>query len=355
MKVDVEEVFAYYLPQFHTIKENDEWWGKGFTEWVKLRNAKQLFSNHRIPQPIEPLSYYDLTNVTTIEAQYALAKEHGVSTFCFWHYWFDNEDMLLERPAELLLASDINVKFCFAWANHSWWNKTENKLLKQQKYDFSLELYFDYLLPFFKDHRYTKINNKPVYFIYDLKSAANGKDLIDYFERRAIEAGFDGVYFIADNLQPHDPETIMVDQYLNSCDFMRHRPVWRKVIDKFIIKLQRFGILIPRIYEYNKIMEKVNMDILPESKQIPIVFPGWDSSIRHGKKGVILKNSTPVYFDRHVSKIACLIRERTTPHKFVVVKSWNEWAEGNYIEPCDIHGDSYLKTLKKYFNVTSIK
>ncbi|PHM22109.1 glycosyltransferase WbsX family protein [Xenorhabdus ehlersii] len=355
MKVDVEEIFAYYLPQFHTIKENNEWWGKGFTEWVKLRNAQKMFPGHQIPHPVEPLGYYDLTDVKNIEKQYYLAKENGISTFCFWHYWFDTNDMLLEKPAELLLKSDIDVRFCFAWANHTWWNKTENKLLKQQKYDFSLDTYFDYLLPFFKDARYTKINNKPVLFIYDLKNAKNGKELIEYFQKRSISEGFDGIYFIGENLLPHDPQTKMVDQYLNSCDFMKHRPIWRKIVDKFLMKLQKVDIIIPRVYDYDRSIKKMNTDILPESKQIPIIFPGWDSSFRHGKKGVILKNTNSVAFEKHVSKIANLIEKRKNAPKIIVVKSWNEWAEGNYIEPCSIHGDAYLKIIKKHFNVTSFK
>ena len=354
MKVNAEEIFAYYLPQYHRVKENDEWWGVGFTEWVNLRNAKKLFPGHQIPLPIEPLGFYDLTDIKNIEKQYNLAQEHGVSTFCFWHYWFDNKDMLLEKPAELLLASDVNVKFCFAWANHTWWNKTENKLLKQQKYDFSLKSYFDYLLPFFKDSRYTKINNKPVFFIYDLKNAGNGIELIEYFQQRAVSEGFKGIYFIGENLLPKDPQTKMVDQYLNSCDFMKHRPLWRKIADKFVMKLQQFNIYLPRIYDYNKTIEKLNSDIDPESKQIPIIFPGWDSSFRHGKKGVILKDTNATAFEEHVKKVANLIEKRNHNNKIIVVKSWNEWAEGNYIEPCSIHGDTYLKIISKYFNVSSV-
>lgn len=348
MKTEVEEIFTYYLPQFHAIPENDQWWGKGFTEWVKLKSAKKIFKDHVIPQPIEPLGYYDLNDVSVIEKQYKIAKDNGITSFCFWHYWFNDHDMLLEKPAELLLKSNIDVKFCFAWANHTWWNKTENKLLKKQHYDFSLESYFNYLLPFFKDKRYTKIDNKPVFFIYDLKNALNGKELIEYFTARAQAEGFDGIYFIGENMLPGDPETKLVDQYLNSCDFMKHRTFIRKCFDLLIVKLQRFNIFIPRIYQYERCARKMNMDIDPGSLQIPVIFPGWDSSIRHGKKGVILKNNSPVLFEEHVKNTANLVSKMK--RKMLMIKSWNEWAEGNYIEPCNVNGDSYLKIISKYFN-----
>ncbi|HCP1496464.1 TPA: glycoside hydrolase family 99-like domain-containing protein, partial [Escherichia coli] len=343
-------MFAYYLPQYHTIKENDEWWGEGFTEWVNLRNAKKLFPDHKIPYPIEPLGYYDLTDVKTIEKQYALAKKHEVSTFCFWHYWFDDEDLLLEKPAELILKSDIDVKFCFAWANHSWWNKSKNILLKEQKYNFSLSKYFDYLLPFFKDPRYTKIDNKPVFIIYDLKNACNGESLISYFIERSKKEGFNGVYFIGENLLPSDKQINLVEQYLNSCDFMKHRYLIRKVFDKIIMMAQKHNIVLPRIYNYETLIKKMNTDIELQSKQIPIIFPGWDSSFRHGKKGVVLKNTNPKAFEEHVNKTSLLMSQKQTHPKIVMIKSWNEWAEGNYIEPCSIHGDSYLKILAKYFD-----
>ncbi|WP_072569029.1 glycosyltransferase WbsX family protein [Enterobacter sp. SA187] len=347
MKTEVEEIFTYYLPQFHAIPENDQWWGKGFTEWVKLKSAKKIYKDHVIPQPIEPLGYYDLNDVSVIEKQYKIAKENGITSFCFWHYWFNDHDMLLEKPAELLLKSDIDVKFCFAWANHTWWNKTENKLLKEQHYDFSLESYFNYLLPFFKDKRYTKIDNKPVFFIYDLKNALNGKELIEYFTARAQAEGFDGIYFIGENMLPGDPETKLVNQYLNSCDFMKHRTFIRKCFDLLIVKLQRYNIFIPRIYKYERCARKMNMDIDPNSLQIPVIFPGWDSSIRHGKKGVILKNNSPELFEEHVKNTANIVSRMK--RKMLMVKSWNEWAEGNYIEPCNVNGDSYLKIISKYF------
>jgi hypothetical protein len=351
MKTEVREIFAYYLPQYHAIPENDKWWGEGFTEWVNIRNAKLQFEGHEVPKPIEPLGFYDLSDVTTLSKQYSLAKENSISTFCFWHYWFDDNDTLLEKPAEALLKSDIEIKFCFAWANHTWWNKTENKLLKKQKYNFSLETYFDYLLPFFKDKRYTKIDNKPVFFIYDLKNAKNGIALIKYFKMRAKLEGFDGIYFIGENLQPSDPQIKLVDQYLNSCDFMKHRALWRKVYDLFLVKLQKYKIYLPRIYSYKLCALKMNTNIEQTSKQIPVIFPGWDSSIRHGKKGVILKNNNIDLFEAHVQIAARIIAKKNIENKFVVLKSWNEWAEGNYIEPCSIRSDSYLKVIGSQFSI----
>lgn len=351
-KLQVKEVFAYYLPQFHEIEENNQWWGQGFTEWTNLNKATPIFQNQEILYPGD-LGYYNLDDISIMERQYSLAKEHGITSFCFWHYWFDDDDTLLEKPAEKLLNSDLDVKFCFAWANHSWWNKTDNILLKEQKYSFSLENYFNYLLPFFKDERYTKIDNRPVFTIYKPLDIPNLSDFKATFETLAIQNGFKGIYWIAENSNQEMIDTYGFNNYLNSGPFLKYRNNFRKVIDRIIIKLAQSNIKIPRKYNYQKCIETINSKVKTNSKEIPVVFPRWDSTIRHGKGGMYLHGSTPEIFDKHLSICKTIIENRALDDRILFIKSWNEWAEGNFIEPDNKYQDEYLKIFSKYFEASN--
>ncbi|WP_438319865.1 glycosyltransferase WbsX family protein [Edwardsiella tarda] len=350
--MQVKEVFAYYLPQFHEIKENNEWWGEGFTEWVNVKNAKKIYRDQEILTPGE-LGYYNLSDVSVIEKQYSLAAKHGISSFCFWHYWFGDDDLLLEKPAEKIINSDLSVRFCFAWANHSWWNKSKNILLKEQKYDFSIEKYFNYLLKFFNDERYTKIENKPVFVIYKPLDIPNLDIFKRKFDQYAINHGFNGIFWIAENSNSDIAAKYNFDYYLNSAPFLKYRSLLRKVIDRIIIKLSQHNIRIPRRYDYKKCIESINSHV-KDNKEIPLVFPRWDSTIRHGKGGMYVHKSTPELFEYHLSICQKILKDRELKDRILFVKSWNEWAEGNFIEPDNVYGDEYLRAFSKYFEIHNV-
>lgn len=348
MSSKIKEVFAYYLPQFHEIEENNKWWGKGFTEWDNVKSASSIFQNHQIHYPSNDLGFYCLDDVSVIEKQYKIAKKYGVTSFCFWHYWFDDNDKILQKPAELLLSSNKNVKFCFAWANHSWFNKSKGILLKEQKYSFDLDIYFNYLLPFFLDNRYTRINNKPVFTIYDPAACENLSELMITFSRKAKENGLEGICFIAENTRDHHSHASLFDYYLDSRSILRTRSFFCKVKDRLIYKFGDFGYKIPRKYDYKKVSLELNKHIdIKNNKNLPIILPRWDSTIRHGKGGYYLNNSNPENFEIHVKNVADIIKERKD--NVVFIKSWNEWAEGNYLEPCNVYGYEYLEIFSKYF------
>src|SRR5688572_12814662 len=197
-------VLAYYLPQFHQIPENDTWWGEGFTEWTNVRRAKPLFPGHK--QPIVPgeLGYYNLLDKNIQIRQSEMATKYGIDGFIYYQYWFGNGKMLLEKPAEQMLRTpEITIPFCFCWANESWrgvWHglTSENNMHVEQtfpgKEDF--EQFFEYLLPFFRDHRYIKINNRPVYHIYRFSHFPDSELFIKTFNELAVKAGFDGIYLV---------------------------------------------------------------------------------------------------------------------------------------------------------------
>lgn len=353
-KLAIKESIAYYLPQFHRVPENDKWWGEGFTEWVQVKAAKKHFKEHCIHQP-ENGNYYDLSDVSVIEKQYALAKEHSITGFCFWHYWFGNGDKLLEKPAESLLKSSANVRFCFGWANHSWWNKKDNILLKEQQYlgENDQVKHIDYLMPFFEDQRYIRIDGKPVFLIFKPYEIPDAKNWIENFRKIAKGKGLTDLYIIGEFSKESDIAEFGLDAVVNSRGMFKNRSFLEKVRDKLIHKkIFKESYFNPRKYSYAKLAEGFNANVgHTSSKVIPVVIPRWDSTIRHGKNGWVLVGSTPQEFSKHVHDVRTLLSKREYKDRIMIVKSWNEWAEGNFIEPDDIYGSQYLEILKNEFAI----
>lgn len=196
------KVIAYYLPQYYPFKENDEWWGKGFTEWTNVGKAKPLFRGHYQPKVPADLGYYDLRVPEVAEAQAELAKEAGLAGFCYWHYWFGNGRTLLEMPIQRVLnTGKPDFPFCFAWANHSWMNKTfgkggNDKMLMEQLYpgEEDNEAHFYHCLEAFKDERYMRYNNCPIFLIFDSEGLPNAKEFINQWnfliKKRALLKNF---------------------------------------------------------------------------------------------------------------------------------------------------------------------
>jgi hypothetical protein len=362
---------AYYLPQFHPIPENDIWWGKGFTEWTNVKKAKPLFKWHH--QPIAPgqLGYYDLLQQPDIqETQSKLAKEHGIGGFIYYQYWFGDK-MLLEKPAEAMLKNKkVDIPFCFCWANETWkgiWHGLDNpNVLIEQTY-IGIEgytAYFNYLLPFFKDSRYIKVDNKPMFHVYKLDDIQDVDIFLDTFNELAIKNGFSGIYLVA---------TIASDKLVN------HKLVYAKVGVDVFMKM-RYGLEFlfseksyfgkierklkrtvrklfkstkdidsrqkPLIFDYNKGSAKMNIKF-PDKKYMPCVFPNWDNTARSGNKAMIFKNATPQTWKIHLENTINEMNKNPHNPPFLVIKSWNEWAEGNYLEPDEKYGLKWLEAVKE--------
>ena len=361
---------AYYLPQYHPIPENDKWWGKGFTEWTNVLKAKPLFKEHY--QPIVPgqLGYYDLLKHPSIQEEQAkLAKDHGVDGFIYYQYWFGNK-MLLESPAEAMLKNkNINIPFCFCWANETWkgiWHGLDNaEVLIEQEYDGinGYEAYFNYLLLFFKDSRYIKVDNKPMFHVYKLDDIPDVDVFIDTFNALAIKNGFDGIHLVAtiasDALVNNKSiyAKVGVDVFMKiryGLDFIfledtlfgkierKLKRKFRKVFksNKHIDERQK-----PLIFDYKKGVEKLNVKF-PDKKYIPCVFPNWDNTARSANKAMIFKNATPQSWKVHLENTIEEMKKNPENPPFLVIKSWNEWAEGNYLEPDFKYGLQWLEAIK---------
>lgn len=342
-------IFSFYLPQFHEIPENNEWWGKGFTEWTNVRKAKPLFKGHA--QPLHPLNnnYYDLMDKSTVEWQTRLMKKHGLTGMIYYHYYFCGKK-LLEKPAENLLKwKDIDQPFFFCWANHSWkktWNGTSELLVEQtygNKSDW--EEHFQYLLPFFKDDRYEKSNNKPLFMLFK-PDFEEKTEIVEYFDKRCKESGFDGIYIINGAICTKDLEPIHSD--VEEIWYLKEPSASMTLFyDKlksipFSIYNRTMKILSKKhIFKYNgdKLL-KERTDYKTNIPYIPGLFFGWDNTPRHGSRGDFVsaprKETVWKYLDSMKDS------------EYLFINAWNEWCEGMVLEPTEENGYKYLEWMKEW-------
>lgn len=348
------QVIAYYLPQFHTIPENDEWWGKGFTEWVNVKKAKPLFKGHKQPNvPSPELGYYNLLDDEVRRKQSELAKEAGIDGFCYWHYWFGEGKMLLEKPFQMTLADKKNtLGFCFGWANESWkakqWTKDGrvDKLLIEQKYPGDNDYYdhFNYCLNAFKDERYLKHNGSPLFLLYKPMNVPNLSHFIKYWNSLAKKSGFPSICFLCcyDNTKDIDYlKSCGIDYIVTSRIGIGQYPKYKRIL--FTIK----NILLGRPQRVVDYKQSIKWAYTQEDKSkglVPTVFPNWDHSPRSGRKCTALHNALPSLFYKQICQVL-KVDNNTSP--FLFVKSWNEWGEGNYMEPDTVYQKGYIKAMRK--------
>ena len=358
------QVLAYYLPQFHPIKENDVWWGKGFTEWTNVAKAKKLYRSHYQPKIPADLGFYDLRLPEIREYQALLAQEAGISAFCYWHYWFGNGKQLLERPLqEVIRLKKPDFPFCLAWANHSWkrkeWNSSSSRiseeLLIEQKY-FGLQdhvLHFKTMLPAFEDPRYFRIKDRLVFVIYNVKSIPDFSQFLNCWNELAEKYNLKGFYFIAHSMNIkdlNDPDYLKCDAInlsLSHAPFDKDFSLINRIIRRFKSELSNLiGLPLNRI-DYKDALKYLVDDCFRKKNVIPTIIPNWDHTPRLGAGGTIYDNSTPELFKKHVEEVLDLISNKDESEKIIFLKSWNEWAEGNYMEPDLKYGHGYIDALFK--------
>jgi hypothetical protein len=341
-KTSNRKMIAFYLPQFHTIPENDEWWGEGFTEWTNVRKAKPLFPGHY--QPRVPLGedYYDLLDPEVMRRQARLAQEYGIYGFCYYHYWFKDGKKLLEKPVESMLQDPaVNIPFCLSWANENWsrtWNGSKNDVLMEQDYgrEDEWEKHFDYLLPFFRDERYIKLDGKPLFIIYKPHLIPHIGKMLKYMRKRAIECGFEGMV-----LASQHPTWLLYRRHLNfAFDYnLAFAPALVLYFTKPLLVILKKKIKRTYIeHDYDKAWHFVLQYNKKSKKAIPCAFTGWDNTPRN-IRGHIFKGSTPERFAEHLKELSAL----NTPTDLLFINAWNEWAEGAYLEPDERYGYGYLE------------
>lgn len=347
-------IIAFYLPQFHPIPENDLWWGKGFTEWTNVGKAKPLFPGHYQPHVPADLGYYDLRVPETREQQAEMARQYGIDGFCYWHYWFGNGKQLLERPFnEVLESGRPDFPFCLGWANHSWKIKTWSnegkfdKLLIEQKYPGVQDCkdHFKLVSKAFIDNRYLKIDGKPIFLVWEPESIPKEIDYVKIWREEARINGLKGIVFIGFTFYQNKIDYI----YKLGYDYVVYDAI-KDVVEKnkakkFIKQIIRKIFNIPFLINYSKYQKEV-LNVVTLKKALPCVIPNFDHSPRSGKYGLILQSS-PLHFKNFLIKIKTYLKAGKLTNPIIFIKSWNEWGEGNHLEPDLKYSKSYLESLKE--------
>lgn len=369
---------AIYFPQLHAIKENDEWWGEGFTDWDNVKTAKPLYDGHY--QPRIPLNhnYYDQSDVDVIRSQVELAKKYGIYGFCHYHYWFDGKQ-LLETPTNLMLDNpDIDMPFCLSWANETWsrrWDGSENQILIKQTHPplkENWDQHFDYLIKAWTDDRAIKVDGKPLFAIYRPYLINEIDQMLDYWREKAHQHGLDGLYIVA---QKFGPFVGTAKKSLKSFDaafqFMpsdslhssksAHSPVLRLMYEVYISlpeSVKNIMRNVRAITEENKVnnahtiydYDDVWMNAIKAKSELNLVtFPGayvdWDNTARYKNRARIHEGASPERFQYWMEQLVKSMPDRNLPENFIFINAWNEWAEGAYLEPDEKYGYANLEAL----------
>lgn len=375
-------IIALYLPQFHPIPENDKWWGPGFTEWTNVAKAKPLFRGHHQPRIPADLGFYDLRLAETREQQAMLAREAGIEGFCYYHYWFGGGRQLLERPFNEVVASGKpDFPFCICWANHTWSNKTWNRksamqqdsVLMEQTYPGTEDdiAHFNSLLPAFRDPRYMTVDGKLIFVIYDPLKFINIERFIETWRKLAEKNGLPGFHFVG-----MTPSTLTLRV---AADGSRQRvmpnlkssaKIFKDVLDLGFDSVNSFGKRRGEMLYEGKwknlaktILRHVGLPtgsirydyertvcnyFAPEDSWenvYPTILPQWDRTPRVSSWDGVYVNATPEKFEKHIRQALELIKDKAPEHRILFLKSWNEWGEGNYVEPDLQWGHGFLDAI----------
>lgn len=354
------KILALYLPQFHRVRENDEWWGEGFTEWTAVQNSVPLFQGHYQPRIPQNNNYYDLLNKNTFEKQAEQIKRSGMDGICIYHYWFKNGRQILEKPAERLLQwTDIQLPYCFSWANETWartwgnfsdrnkWTniyekekKSDNDILLEQKYGnyADWKQHFEYLLPFLMDNRYVRIDGKPVFIFHRSGDIPCLENMVKYWIELAKDYGIKGLYLVG-NSAKKSQQSIFDEIFIREPnDAMQMSSVNLK------------GSI--RCFDYDEVWK----NILKRGKDDKVTlgaYVGYDDTPRQGVSGSVIINGSPEKFEKYMIKLIQI--NKNNDCKVMLVNAWNEWGESMYLEPDERYGDSYLCALKRAIDKSNLE
>lgn len=374
-------VIALYLPQYHPIKENNEWWGPGFTEWTNVAKAKPLYKGHVQPRIPADLGFYDLRLPEVREQQAQLAREAGIEGFCYYHYWFGGRQ-ILERPFNEVVASGKpDFPFCLCWANHSWSNKTWNRksnlqansMLMEQTYPGYDDDYAHFMsvLPAFKDKRYITVDGKPLFILYNAWTHTRVKEWMATWRKLAEENGLPGLHLVCMcdstltfKMNPDGSKTRVMPNVESSAELfntildmgfdavnsvgMRRGEMLSEGKWKNLAKtvMRKAGMPVGKFFDYSKTVKGF---FAPEDRWenvYPTIMPNWDRSPRAATLDGIYVNATPKAFEKHIGDALEIVKDKKEEHRIIVLKSWNEWGEGNYVEPDLEFGHGWLNAIK---------
>jgi len=359
-------IIAFYLPQFHEIRENDEWWGKGFTEWVNVKAAKPQFAEHMQPEIPYNHNYYNLLDEEVQINQAELAKKYGIGGFCYYHYWFDGK-LLLEKPMENMLRNKkIDIPFCICWANETWartWDGKEKNVLIKQNYQEnkkSWKRHFEYLLPFFQDKRYIRHEGKPMILIYKPQLMQKCREMLQYWNKLAIDFDLQGLFVGYQHHSAYDFDMdvlgfdfgVEFEPFYTVRELRKEAEYAEKKVDfilkypkKIFKKLRKKIANQPLIYDYDKIWQKILQRKPERNNLMPGAFPSWDNTPRRGNNSTVFFEATPEKFAKYFA-LQVKHAENVYHADYLFINAWNEWGEGAHLEPDEYNGFGYLEALK---------
>ena len=348
-KTEILKTICFYLPQFHEIKENNEWWGKGFTEWTNVKSAKPVFDGHYQPRiPHDDLGYYKLTNKTVLRKQTEAAKKYGIYGFCFYHYWFAGK-RLLEKPVDIFIRDKQNdFPFCLCWANENWtrrWDGKDSDILIAQNHSEEDDINFiKDLKKYITDDRYIKINNKPLIIIYRPSLLPNAKETASRWRKWSKDEGIGNIYLAyTQSFETEDPRKYGFDAAI---EFPPNNADIQEISHNVKIKSDFSG----NIWNWNDLLERSKNITQKKYKFFNSVTPSWDNTARKKNNASILIGNNPTKFNQWVRNASLNVLKNpllNKNEKFLFVNAWNEWAEGAYLEPDNVFGYSYLNALKQ--------
>ena len=355
-------IIAFYLPQYHPIELNNKYYGEGFTEWTNVKKATPLYKDHYQPKVPADLGYYDLRDAETREKQAEMAKEAGIEGFCYYHYWFGKGHEELEYPFEQVVKmKKPDFPFCLCWANQSWyakfWSKDKTKTtmpIAEQIYDDEEwnKKHFESLLEAFKDERHIRVDGKVLFMIYRPLEYPGVEEFMKQWQKLAKENGFE-FYFVGQSVNDEDAQKVLALGFdgvnvVRKDDFLKEKE-YNNAFSNFKNKVMRALGCAPYHYEYKNVYKYfIHKDGLEKQNNIfPTLLPNWDHSARSGKKAVIFDNPAPEYFKEHLVETIKTVEHKRDEEKIIFLKSWNEWGEGNYVEPDARYGRGYLDVLKE--------
>jgi lipopolysaccharide biosynthesis protein len=342
---------ALYLPQFHQIPENDEWWGKGFTEWTNVKKAKPLFRGHYQPHvPHKDIGYYDLSNVEVMRKQAEIAKKYGIYGFCFYYYYFKDGKRLLEKPLDNWLAhTEIDFPFCFCWANENWtraWDGGDKEVLMPQDYDLAnMERMVHEMIPAFKDNRYIKVDGKPILLVYRPEIIPEIKVAVESWRRIVRENGIPDVYVVmVQNFSSESPLVFGMDA---ACEFACTKADVVQYCDEDDIDVDTMNISETFV---RSCAVRKHYRLIPQSKEYvryKCVCPSWDNTARWGARASLIVDANPEEFGKFLDEAFSLTMsdDRLREKGFVFINAWNEWGEGAHLEPDEKYGYANLEQV----------
>lgn len=361
---------CFYLPQYHPIKENDEWWGRGFTEWTNVAGPRPRFKGHYQPHIPADLGFYDLRLEETRVQQAELARSYGISGFCYYHYWF-NGKMLLERPLnDMLKSGNPDFPFCLCWANENWtraWDGLEREVLIRQNYTEEDSLaHIKWFLNCFKDRRYILVNGKPLLLIFRIDNIPNIEKMMEIWRSEAINNGFEGLYICAmktgfvdvtEEKMSQMGFDALVDFHPNRNDFPSPRTfksivyeAARKYVPNNIYQWLKHNVESNKIVNYRQYIDKLKQKKWPVNYRLfPCVMPSWDNSARR-KSATIVQNDDPEIYGDWLNNSIERVANYSPDEQLIFINAWNEWAEGCHLEPDQKFGHDFLQMTKKCIN-----